>query len=104
MIEADERWHGTRHGYDEQRCRCDACRACNADRVARWRGARRRGEAQPHPWRELVVGVWSEATSIWLTEREAVGNGWATETREYEESSPAPQFKDILVTMAYISC
>lgn len=32
--------HGTRRGYDRDRCRCTLCRAVNADRVARNRAAR----------------------------------------------------------------
>lgn len=100
---SDERWHGTRHGYDLMGCRCVACRACNADRVARWRRARKLGQRQPHPWRDRVMSEWGLATEVWLAEREVAGNGWATETAEFEESHPAPRFHDFLVSLATIS-
>lgn len=29
--------HGTRHAYDRRGCRCDDCRACNAERSRRQR-------------------------------------------------------------------
>lgn len=42
----DEPWHGTRGGYTNHHCRCDACRAALAQAV---RVARARRKAAPTP-------------------------------------------------------
>lgn len=33
--------HGTLNGYSKHRCRCDACREANTERVRRWKANRR---------------------------------------------------------------